>query len=299
MRRIRGKHTKSVVVTGANSGIGLATSLVLAEAGYDVIGTVRDDHKGATLVETAAEQGLDLRYVRCDVADAQQTELAFAEIDKLTDGGPWAVVNNAGYAQSGAIEDVSDELARAQLEVNLLAPARIARLVLPGMRERGSGRIVNVSSIAGRVSVPMAGWYAASKHALEALSDALRTEVAPFGVTVILIEPGSFGTGIWAEGASRLPTVQNEAYAGAYARAGALTSASGRMPDPVWVARTIRLALANPMPLSRYLVGVDAFGALIGDALAPTVVGDYVKGVLSGLRAKPGLPGIPGLGSRD
>ncbi len=103
------------------------------------------------------------------------------------------MVNNAGFAQAGAVEDVTPEQARYRLEVNLVAPARIAQLVLPGMRARGDGRIVNVSSIAGLVSTPLMGWYGASKHGIEALSDALRVEVAPFGVKVVLVEPGGFG----------------------------------------------------------------------------------------------------------
>ena len=112
-------------------------------------------------------------------------EQGFAEIAGMTGGGPWAVVNNAGYAQSGAVEDVSDEQVRAQLETNVVAPMRIARLVLPAMKSRGEGRIVNISSVAGRTSQPLMGWYCASKHALEAVTDALRMEVEPDGVRVV------------------------------------------------------------------------------------------------------------------
>jgi NAD(P)-dependent dehydrogenase (short-subunit alcohol dehydrogenase family) len=173
---------KSVVVTGANSGIGLATAIELAGAGYDVLGTVRSTTKADAVRQRAQDKGVEVRTVVCDVGDEESTWTGFAEIDDLTDGGPWAVVNNAGFAQAGAVEDVSAEDARYQLEVNLVAPARIAQLVLPGMRKRGDGRIVNVSSIAGRVSTPLTGWYCASKHGLEALSDALRMEVAQFGV---------------------------------------------------------------------------------------------------------------------
>src|SRR3954447_18875019 len=136
---------RSVVVTGANSGIGLATALELAGAGYDVIGTARTQDKADVLLDAAADRGVGVRTALLDVADAESTEKGFAEIDGMTDGGPWAVVNNAGLAQAGAVEDVDDEAARYQLEVNLVAPARIARLVLPAMRERHDGRIINVS----------------------------------------------------------------------------------------------------------------------------------------------------------
>jgi len=275
---------QSVVVTGANSGIGLATAVELARAGYDVIGTVRTEDKAERMRAAAAEKGQTVRSVLLDVADERSTEQGFAEIDALTGGGPWAVVNNAGFAQAGAVEDVTPEQARYQLEVNLVAPARIARLVLPGMRARGDGRIVNVSSIAGRVSTPLMGWYAASKHGIEALSDALRIEVAPFGVKVVLVEPGGFGTGIWDAGTESFPDVPGSAYAAAYERGKAMTQRGHVLPDPVWVGRAIRLALATPVPLPRYLVGVDAVGMAIGDRLAPTAVSDYVKGVGAGLR---------------
>lgn len=280
---------RSVVVTGANSGIGLATAVELACHGYDVIGTVRSDEKGAVLRDAAAAKGAVVRYVVCDVADAESTETAFLEIAAMTDGGPWCVVNNAGYGFGGPVEEVTDEQAREILETNVLGPMRICRLVLPSMRERGDGRIVNVSSIAGRVVTPMTGWYCASKHALEALSDALRQEVAQFGVRVVIIEPGGFGTGIWSQAKERLPRDYDGPYQAAYARAGTLSTAAERLPDPVWVARAIRLALANPFPTARYLVGVDAMLGTALDTLAPTIVADYVKAASAGMRKLPFL----------
>ena len=273
---------RTVVVTGANSGIGLATSLELAAHGYDVVGTVRSDAKGAALREAAAERGVEVRYVVCDVADAASTEAAFAAAGEV-----WGVVNNAGYALAGAVEDVGDEDARAIFETNVLGPARICRLVLPGMRERSDGRIVNVSSVAGRVTTPLLGWYCATKHALEALSDALRQEVAAFGVKVVLVEPGSFGTGIWGGANDRMGEVPDGPYRAAYERARAVSSSAHRMPDPVWVARTIRLALGSRYPLPRYLVGVDAMVGTALDAVTPTAIADYVKAATLGLRRLP------------
>lgn len=282
---------KSVVVTGANSGIGLATVLELAGAGYDVIGTARTGKKARGIHRAAAEAGHAVRTVLLDVADDASTRQGFTEIATMTDGGPWAVVNNAGFAQAGAVEDVGDEAVRYQLEVNLLAPARIARLVLPAMRERKQGRIVNISSVAGRMSTPLMGWYCASKHAIEALTDALRIEVAEFGVKAILVEPGSFGTDIWSGSQAFLPAATNPAYAAAYQRASQLTARGSLLPDPVWVARTIRLALANPLPQARYLVGADAVGGVLAERIVPTMLSDYVKGVTAGLR--PLLPTLP------
>ncbi len=275
---------KSVLVTGANSGIGLVTVLELAAAGYDVVGTVRSASKAEVVQRAAAERGVVVRTVQMDVDDEDSCREAIGGLGEL-----WAVVNNAGYAQSGAVEDVSDAEARAQLETNVVAPVRIARLVLPGMRARGEGRIVNVSSVAGRLSTPLMGWYCASKHALEAVTDALRMEVEPDGVRVVLVEPGMFGTDIWsAAKEGGFPAPSSARYAAAYARAEAVSNrGADRLPDPVWVARTIRVALANPVPLARYVVGADAVGGILAETLAPTVVTDYVKAVSSGLRALP------------
>src|SRR5205814_5450090 len=117
---------------------------------------------------------------------------------------PWALVNNAGSSFTGAVEDVTDEEARAALETMVIAPIRLARLALPIMREQGGGRIVNISSIYGLVTTPLTGWYQAAKHALEALSDALRIEVASDGVFVVLIEPGAFRSNIWESAGNEL-----------------------------------------------------------------------------------------------
>ncbi|MBV9293745.1 MAG: SDR family oxidoreductase [Frankiales bacterium] len=277
--------TRTVVVTGANSGIGLVTAVELAAAGYDVVGTARSEDKAQVLSDAAAERGVSVRTAIADVADAEATAKAFAEIE--ADSDIWAVVNNAGFAQAGAVEDVDDDAVRYQLEVNLVAPARIARLVLPGMRQRGDGRIVNISSVAGRISLPLMGWYCASKHGVEAMTDALRMEVAPYGVKVSLVEPGSFGTGIW-EGASYPEQAATEDYATAYARARRTTTAGARiLPDPIWVARTVRLALSSPVPLARYLIGADAVGGVVAERLVPTAVTDVVKGLVTGVRKLP------------
>ena len=280
--------SKSVVVTGANSGIGLVTVLELAAAGYDVIGTVRSASKAEVVQKAAADKGVTVRTVELDVNDAASTEAGFKSVDDMTDGRLWAVVNNAGYAQAGAVEDITDEQVRAQLETNLVAPMRIARIVLPGMKARGDGRIINVSSVAGRLSTPLMGWYCASKHGLEAVTDALRMEVEADGVRVILVEPGMFGTDIWSAAQSTsLPEPSSARYAAAYARSEALSAQTKRLPDPVWVARTIRVALSNPLPMARYVVGADAVGGILAETLVPTVVTDYVKSFTTGLRDLP------------
>ena len=274
---------KSVVVTGAGSGIGLAVTLELAHAGFDVIGTVRSEDKADALRSAVERTGAAVRTVLLDVADATSTVKAFTEIATITDGGPWAVVNNAGFAQPGAIEDVDDEQVRRQLETNLIAPARIARLVLPTMRKRRAGRIVNISSISGRVSMPMLGWYCASKQGLEAVTDALRMETAPFGVKVVLIEPGSYASGIRQQSAGLMPDVQSTAYGDQYEAVAGMLRRDLPVPRPVALA--VQRALTAHRPLPRYLVGGNARSTAVLDSALPTAATDWAKQVATGLRA--------------
>jgi NAD(P)-dependent dehydrogenase (short-subunit alcohol dehydrogenase family) len=183
---------RAVLTTGANSGIGLATVLEVARRGFRSIGSVRSDEKAEIVEKAAADAGVEVETVLMDVSDPEQCERAMAGL-RL-----YGLVNNAGYALTGAIEDVDDDEAHQLFETMVHAPIRLSRLALPAMREQG-GRIINVSSIAGRTSMPFAGHYTGAKHALEALSDALRMEVAGDGVRVVLVEPGGFKTGIWEE----------------------------------------------------------------------------------------------------
>lgn len=280
-------NPRSVVVTGAGRGIGRAIAMELAHAGFDVIGTVRTEERARELRAEVDRTGAAVRTVLLDVADATSCVRAFTRIAGMTDGGPWAVVNNAGFAQPGAVEDVGDERVRRQLETNLVAPARIARLVLPAMRERRAGRIVNVSSVAGRVSLPMLGWYCASKRGLESVTDALRMETEPFGVKVSLVEPGSCATGIWETGAGLLPDEHASAYADQYAAADEVLRGGRDLPGPRPVALAVHRALTARRPLPRYLVGGSARSTAVLDAVAPTAASDRVKQLATGLRSAP------------
>ena len=247
------RAAKTVLVTGANSGIGLATVLEVARLGFTAVGSVRSDAKAAAVARAADDRGVAVNAVLLDVTDAERSTEVMARIQ------PWAVVNNAGYSGTGAIEDVTDEEARAQLEAMVVAPMRLARLALPGMRAQGSGRIVNVSSIYGRTTTPFTGWYQATKHALEALSDALRLEVARDGIGVVLVEPGGFKTGIWEEFDRDVERRGASAYRAGYQRTRALMGlAMPFMGQPEAVARVIGSALTRRSPRARYLVGVDA-----------------------------------------
>jgi NAD(P)-dependent dehydrogenase (short-subunit alcohol dehydrogenase family) len=249
-----------VLITGANSGIGLASALWLAKRGWEVHGTVRSDAKAEALGSAAKEARVATRVhpVRLDVSDHDAVVAAWPDLPDF-----YAVVNNAGYSETGAIEEVSAQRARAQLDVNVIAPAVIASCALPAMRRRGAGRIVNVSSIAGRaVVMPLNGWYHASKYALEALSDVLRVEVASFGVKVVLVEPGFFKTEIGERSRGRTRAAREHAgspYAKAYERIEASLDWIERFaPGPDAVARTIATAIESPRPRARYLVGADA-----------------------------------------
>jgi NAD(P)-dependent dehydrogenase (short-subunit alcohol dehydrogenase family) len=180
--------SRAVLVTGCSSGIGAATAARLAQSGWTVYATAR---RAETL---AGLQAKGCRILELDVDDDGSRRAAVDAVVEA-EGAVGVLVNNAGYSQSGAVESVPDERVRAQFETNVFAPLALCRLVLPGMRDQGWGKIVNVSSMGGRFTFPGGGLYHASKHALEAVSDALRFEVRGFGVDVILIEPGLIRTG--------------------------------------------------------------------------------------------------------
>jgi NAD(P)-dependent dehydrogenase (short-subunit alcohol dehydrogenase family) len=269
---------RAVLTTGANSGIGLATTIELARRGFRSIGSVRSKAKATAVRKAAAEAGVEVETVLLDVTDPQQCEEVMAGLELF------GLVNNAGYGVAGAIEDVADDEARQILETMVLAPMRLARLALPQMREAGGGRIVNISSIAGRVSAPFAGWYTAAKHALEAASDALRIEVAGGGVKVILVEPGGFKTNIWEDTERDFSKRQGSRFDGAYRRSLQMTGmAQAFMGQPEQCARVVAAAMTARIPRSRYLVGIDAQAMNLMDTLTPTMVKDRVMRLSLGI----------------
>lgn len=262
---------RTVLVTGANSGIGLATVVELARRGFHAVGSVRSEEKAGKVEKAAADAGVQVDTVLLDVNDAAACE------DVVPGLGLWGLVNNAGYAVTGAVEDVGDDEAEALFRTMVHAPMRLARLALPSMREQGGGRIVNVSSIAGLVSTPFAGHYTGAKHALEALTDALRVEVAGDGVRVVLVEPGGFRTGIWDEFASDVARREAEGsrYVDGYRRfVRAQKMVEPLMGDPAMCARVIAGALTARIPRARYLVGLDAQAANLAYRLTPTMIRD-------------------------
>jgi len=272
------RSTQTVLTTGANSGLGLATAVHLAHLGFRSVGSVRSAAKAAKVSRTAEKTGVAVETVRLEVTDAERCAAVIAKLR------PWALVNNAGCLGLGAIEDVTDDDARQLFETMVLAPLRLARLALPHMREAGGGRIVNVSSIYGRTTTPLTGWYQAAKHALEAATDALRMEVSRDGIKVILIEPGGLKTGIWAELDDTVDRYAGSHYDASYARTRALVGAyMGLMGDPARVAHRIGKALTAVSPRARYLIGPDAQAIAATQPFIPTLIRDRVTRLVAGL----------------
>jgi len=264
---------RTVLTTGASSGIGLATSIEVARRGMRSIGSVRSAAKAKIVQQAATAAGVRVETVRLDVTDAAGCERVMHDLELF------GLVNNAGYSLTGAVEDISDDEARRLFETMVHAPMRLARLALPAMRALGKGRIVNVSSIAGRATAPFAGHYTGAKHALEALSDALRMEVAGDGIKVVLIEPGGFKTGIWEE--MERDVDAREAAGSRFASAYRRSLQGQRLLEPIMgqpeaCARVIVDALTARSPRSRYLVGLDAQAMLLAQRLTPTFVKDRV-----------------------
>lgn len=273
-------NERTVLTTGANSGIGLATTIEIARRGFHSIGSVRSKAKAKVVHQAAKAAGVEVETVLLDVTDAAQCEAVLDGLDL------YGLVNNAGYALTGAIEDVSDAEARHLFETMVFAPMRLAKLALPAMQANRAGRIVNVSSIAGLVSSPLAGWYTGAKHALEALTDALRNEVARDGVQVVLIEPGGFKTGIWED---MTRDIERHEQAGsrntsAYER----SLQFQRMLEPIMgspdrCAAVIAGAVESRSPRGRYLVGIDAQAMRLADRLTPSLLQDRVLRLALGL----------------
>jgi NAD(P)-dependent dehydrogenase (short-subunit alcohol dehydrogenase family) len=242
------------LVTGASSGIGATTARRLAKAGFTVYAAARRTDRLTELATTA--EG-DIRALALDVADDASMVAAVERILAET-GRIDALVNNAGYGSYGAIEDVPMAEARRQVEVNLFGLARLTQLVLPTMRAQRGGTIVNITSIGGKITTPFGGWYHATKFAVEGLSDALRVEVAPFGVKVVVIEPGGIKTE-W--GGIAMETAAAASGQGAYADRVAKMAAAmdgpiaQRASDPDVVAKAIQRAVTARRPRTRYAIG--------------------------------------------
>ena len=275
--------TRTVLVTGASTGIGRATALHLAERGFRVFAGVRRAEDGERLVAEAS----GIRPLILDVTSAEHIAAAAATIADA--GGLYGLVNNAGIASAAPLEFVPVDDLRYQLEVNVVGQVAVTQAVLPLLRA-SRGRIVNVTSIGGLIAGQMLGPYNASKFALEAVTHVLRQELGPWGIEVVAIEPGVIATPIWstsAASADRMLAPNREAVTELY---GAQIEAAQRMAAnattggiaPVEVARAIERALTARRPKTRYPVGTDA---KIGAALLARLPDRTRDRLLGGRRA--------------
>lgn len=244
-----------VLVTGCSSGIGLATANVLLARGHTVYATARRLETLHDLARAGA------RILEVDVTDEASMRAAVEAIEH-EHGAVGALVNNAGYGVYGPVEEVDLAAVRDQFETNVFGLGRLCQLVLPGMRRAGKGRIVNVSSMGGRLVYPTGGWYHASKYAVEALSDALRMEVRPFGVDVVLVEPGIIRTGFGGTASHGLAAgEEGSAYGGLRSFADELMTkayASRAAAGPDVVADAVVRAVETSRPRPRYVVTAAA-----------------------------------------
>jgi NAD(P)-dependent dehydrogenase (short-subunit alcohol dehydrogenase family) len=268
--------SKAVLITGCSSGIGRATALRLAGAGWRVYATARRPETLSELAEAGCET------LALDVTDEQSMAVAVAQIEQA-EGAIGVLINNAGYSQSGAIETVPLDAVRRQFETNVFGLVRLTQLVLPRMRAQRWGKVVNVGSMGGKLSFPGGGHYHATKHALEAISDAMRYELAGFGIDVILLEPGLITTEFGETATASMADVEiagDDPYATFNATVGAVTKGAYEGPmrllggGPDRVAKTIERALKRNHPPARIKITPSAKVTIALRRLMPDRVWD-------------------------
>lgn len=274
------KISKAVLITGCSTGIGRVTAQRLARAGWTVYASARRPET----IEDLAEHGCTA--LPLDVTDEASMRAAVRRVEE-EQGAVGVLINNAGYGQSGAVEDIPMEAARRQFETNVFGPARLAQLVLPKMREQGWGKIVNVSSMGGKLVFPGGGWYHATKHALEALSDAMRFELRGFGVDVIVIQPGLIRTEFADTAVREMAAIEatDDPYASFNEAVRTATQGAYTTPPLSWlsagpdaVAGKIEKAITSGHPKARYRVALSAYIMMTQRWLFPDALWDFFVG---------------------
>jgi short-subunit dehydrogenase len=267
-----------VLITGATSGIGLATAVLFALEGYQVIATGRSEEK-LQKVQQAAERGnVTIRQVVADVSDEASIAKLRDEVLALTNGyGVDVLVNNAGYAEGGAMAEIPIERLRRQFETNVIGLVAVTQAFLPEMQKRSRGKIVNISSVVGKVTVPLMGAYTASKHAVESISDAMRMELRPFGIDVITVAPGSIQTNF---GNTLVQSIAewvspDSHYKAAYEKF-RKDRASDRGAKPIVIAKAVLQAVKSPSPKPRYAVPFDSKLMPVVKGILPTRAVDKI-----------------------
>ena len=249
---------KVAVVTGTSSGIGFETALALAREGYYTYATMRDTTKSGKIKELGQKENLKINVLELDVDDENSVKTTirkiFDEKQRID-----VLVNNAGWALWGCVEDVSIDEFKAQFETNFFSIIKLIQEVGPTMRKQGSGTIVNISSVAGRIGFPASPAYISSKFALEGLSESLRLEMAPFGVNVVIIEPGVIKTKLFEPMKIARKSESDTPYRDITIKVVSGVKMMAEMgTHPKEVADTIVKAVTDEKPLPRYIVGNDA-----------------------------------------
>ena len=251
---------KVAIVTGASSGIGKATALQLIKDGYIVYGAARSVDKMNDITVAGG------KVIGLDVTNYEQVSQEIQDIIQK-EGRIDILVNNAGYAVYGPVEEITVEQAKRQFDVNLFGLAEVTKAVLPTMRQQKSGIILNVSSVGGKIYTPLGAWYHATKHALEGWSDALRLELAQFGIDVVIIQPGAIKTGFEAAMDQKFSETNNSPYSQLKITMGKVMHNAyqpGNYSDPSVIAQTISLAIKAKRPKTRYAAGKMAKQTLMG-----------------------------------
>ncbi len=288
--------SKTILITGATAGIGRTTALHLAKRGHRVIASGRKAELLASLRDEAKQTGATIDTVLLDVTRADSIAQAVVEIDRLTGGrGVDVLVNNAGYGLVGPMSEVSDDDLRAQYDTNVFGLMAVTRAFLPAMMDRRAGRVVNVSSMGGRMTFPFMGAYNSTKYAVESLSDAMRAELRPFGIDVVMIEPGVINTNFADTSMSFVERYAESRYKGAIAKAQRMRDLMEKTASgPHVIANAIRKAVERRRPAARYVAPFSTWFALLFKVLLPTRSWDWVMRRFSFLTRKQlGLDAAP------
>jgi len=267
--------SKIVLITGATSGIGRTTALHLAKLGHHVIASGRKMPELESLKKEALPGKLDI--VGLDVTSSISIEAAVQAVAKLTGGnGPDVLVNNAGFGVLGPTAEISDAEMRRQYDTNVFGLMAVTRAFLPKMLERRAGRIINVSSVGGRMTLPYFGVYNSTKYAVESLSDALRYELKPFGIDVALIEPGVIRTNFESTAVGNLGAMRTGAYGQAFEKYEEMSKMADKFAsNPIVIAKAIARAVKARRASARYVAPWSTNFVLWFQAIAPTFVWDW------------------------
>ena len=278
--------SKIVLITGATSGIGRTTALHLAKLGHHVIASGRKMPELESLKKEALPGKLDI--VGLDVTSSVSIEAAVQAVAKLTGGkGPDVLVNNAGFGVLGPTAEISDAEMRRQYDTNVFGLMAVTRAFLPKMLERRPGRVINVSSVGGRMTLPFFGVYNSTKYAVESLSDALRYELRPFGIDVALIEPGVIRTNFEATAVNNLGAMRDGAYGQAFAKYEEMSKMADKFAsNPIVIAKAIARAVKARRASARYVAPRTTNFVLWFQAIAPTFVWDWAMRKVGYLNSK-------------